>query len=179
MTIYGYARVSTDDQSCEIQVDKLTAGGAELIRSENVSGTSLEGRTELRNLMDFVRQGDTLLITRIDRLSRSIKDIQNIVSELDEKGVILRATEQPIDTGSATSKLFLNLLVCFADFETSIRKERQLEGIAKAKKLGVYKGRKRSVDAEKIRELRSSGMNPSAIAKSLGISRVSVYRYLD
>jgi DNA invertase Pin-like site-specific DNA recombinase len=101
MTIYGYARVSTDDQSCEIQVDKLTAGGAELIRSENVSGTSLEGRTELRNLMDFVRQGDTLLITRIDRLSRSIKDVQNIVSELDEKGVILRATEQPIDTISA------------------------------------------------------------------------------
>ena len=140
MVIYGYARVSTTDQDLSIQQDALLASGCEIVRSEKVSGTSRQGRTELRNLLDFVRKGDELVITRIDRLARSIGDLQDIVSELNEKGVVLRATEQPINTKSAAGKAFLSMLGVFAEFETNLRKERQMEGILKAKALGMSMG---------------------------------------
>jgi DNA invertase Pin-like site-specific DNA recombinase len=110
-----------------------------------------------------------------------MKDLQDIVHALKEKGVALKATEQPIDTASAAGKAFLDMLGVFAEFETNLRKERQMEGIAKAKAAGVYAkntGRKPSIDAEKVRELHAAGVGPAAIAKQLKLARSSVYRLL-
>lgn len=176
MTIYGYARVSTTDQDLTIQLELLTKAGCTIVRQEKVSGTSRNGRQELDTLMQFMQAGDTLMVTRVDRLARSIGDLQDIVRELKAKGVSLKVTEQPIDTSTAAGKAFLDMLGVFAEFETNLRKERQLEGIAKAKAAGVYKGRKPSIDVEKVREMYSAGIGATEIAKTLGIGRASVYR---
>jgi DNA invertase Pin-like site-specific DNA recombinase len=179
MTIIGYARVSTTDQSVEIQEVGLKAAGCEVIRSEKRSGLTTTGRAELETVLDFLRKGDVLMVTRIDRLARSIGDLQDIVRAVKAKGASLKATEQPIDTSTAAGKCFLDMLGVFAEFETNLRKERQLEGIAKAKAAGVYKGRPASIDASQIRQLKAEGMGPSKIAKTLGIGRASVYRALE
>jgi len=152
-----------------------------VVRSEKVTGTSTEGRQELATLLQFLREGDTLVVTRIDRLARSLRDLQNIVHDLRQRGVTLKATEQPIDTSTAAGKCFLDMLGVFAEFETNLRKERQMEGIARAKADGVYagKGRPASVDAVRVREMRAQGLGPTAIAKTLGIGRASVYRVLE
>lgn len=178
MTMLGYARVSTTDQDLTIQIGALKAAGCEVVRAEKVSGTSTEGRTELRTLLDFIRAGDVLVVTRIDRLARSVADLQDIVRMLRAKGASLRATEQPIDTSTAAGKAFLDMLGVFAEFETNLRRERQMEGIAKAKTAGVYKGRPASIRAEEVRALKEQGMGASAIARRLGIGRASVYRVL-
>ena len=174
--LYGYARVSSADQDLTIQQTALKAAGCRVIRAEKASGTSRNGRTELETLMQFLQSGDTLVITRIDRLARSMRDLQNIVYELREKGVHLKATEQPVDTGSAAGKAFLDMLGVFAEFETNLRRERQMEGIDAAKKRGVYKGRPRSINATEVRRLLDEGLGPSAVAKRLKIGRASVYR---
>ena len=179
MTVYGYARVSTSDQDLDIQIAALKAAGCDLIRSEKVSRTSTAGRAELRNLLDFIRKGDTLVITRIDRLARSIADLAGIVRELEAKGAALKATEQPIDTSSAAGRAFLQMLGVFAEFETAIRRERQLEGIAAAKSAGVYKGRPPSIKPEAIATLKAEGLGATEIAKRLQIGRASVYRVLN
>jgi DNA invertase Pin-like site-specific DNA recombinase len=133
----------------------------------------------LQTVLEFLRSGDVLMVTRIDRLARSIGDLQDIVRAVRAKGAVLRATEQPIDTSTAAGKAFLDMLGVFAEFETNLRKERQLEGIAKAKAKGVYKGRKPSVDVAQVRALKGQGLGPSAIAKALNIGRASVYRALE
>ena len=176
---YGYARVSTTDQDLTIQIDALKNAGCETIRKEKVSGTSIQGRNELNTLLEFLREGDELVVTRIDRLARSIRDLQNIVYDLDKKGVVLSATEQPIQTNTSAGKCFLDMLGVFGEFETNLRKERQMEGIAKAKENGVYKGRKPSVNIDKVKGLKESGLGASAIAKELNIGRASVYRALE
>ena len=178
MSLYGYARVSTLDQDLAIQRAALKAAGCEVIRAEKASGARRDGRTELQLLLDFLRSGDTLVVTRIDRLARSIGDLQDIVREMKAKGAILRATQQPIDTSTAAGKCFLDMLGVFAEFETNLRRERQMEGIARAKAAGVYKGRKPSIDVTAVRKLRDDGFGPSAIAKRLNIGRASVYRVL-
>ena len=177
MAVYGYARVSTDEQDLTIQREALTAAGCTIIREEKCSGTSREGRQELETLLAFLRAGDVLMVTRIDRLARSMRDLQNIVHDLRERGVALKATEQPIDTGNAAGKCFLDMLGVFAEFETNLRRERQLEGIAKAKAKGVYagKGRPRKIDREEVARLKAEGLNPTQIAKQLGINRTTVY----
>ena len=176
--LIGYARVSTTDQDLTLQRDKLSAAGCDPIREEKVSGTSMNGRIELEAILAFIRPGDQLVVTRIDRLARNIGDLQDIVRKLAAKGASLKAIDQPIDTGTAAGKLFLDMLGCFAEFETNIRRERQLEGIAKAKANGVYagKGRPRKVAADEVRKLQADGLGPTAIAKRLGIGRASVYR---
>lgn len=126
--------------------------------------------------MDFLRAGDALVVTRIDRLARSLRDLQNIVHELKQKGAYLKATEQPIDTSTAAGKAFLDMLGVFAEFETNLRRERQLEGIAAAKARGVYKGRPKSIDVAEIRRLLSEGAGPTKVASRMGIGRASVYR---
>jgi DNA invertase Pin-like site-specific DNA recombinase len=176
MTVIGYARVSTTDQNLGIQEAALKAAGCDLIRSEKRSGTNTAGRDELQTVLDFLRQGDVLTVTRIDRLARSIGDLQDIVRAVKAKGAALKATEQPIDTSTAAGKCFLDMLGVFAEFETNLRKERQLEGIAKAKANGVYKGRKATVDVAAVRQLHSEGVGPTEIAKRLGVGRASVYR---
>ncbi len=176
--LYGYARVSTTDQDLTIQERLLREAGCSVIRSEKKSGTTMQGRTELQTLIDFTRPGDTIVVTRIDRLARSIADLAAIVKLLQDRGVSLKATEQPIDTSTAAGRAFLQMLGIFGEFETAIRRERQMEGIAKAKAEGVYKGRPASIDADKVRALRDAGKGPSDIARELGIGRASVYRVL-
>src|SRR5689334_14265099 len=179
MASYGYARVSTTDQDLAVQEAALRAAGCEMIRAEKKSGTTTTGRSELQTLLDFVRKGDVIVVTRIDRLARSIADLAAIVRTLESKGVALRATEQPIDTSTAAGRCFLQMLGVFAEFETAIRRERQLEGIAKAKAEGVYKGRKPSIDAAQVRALAAEGLGGTEIARRLGIGRASVYRMLS
>jgi DNA invertase Pin-like site-specific DNA recombinase len=154
----GYARVSSTDQDLTIQRQRLFAAGCDPIRGEKVSGTSMTGRGELQSILTFIHPGDTLVVTRIDRLARDIGDLQNIVRTLETKGASLQATDQPIDTSTAAGKCFLSMLGVFAEFETNIRKERQLAGIAKAKAAGVYAGvgRPKAVDVEQIRKPKAS-----------------------
>ena len=181
MKTYGYARVSTDDQDLTIQREALLAAGCDLVREEKVSGqASAEDRVELNNLLEFLREGDQLVVTRIDRLARSMKHLQDIIHVLKEKGVSIRATEQPIDTSSAAGKAFMDMLGVFAEFETNLRKERQAEGIAKAKAKGAYKGRKATAKekSEQVFELADKGLKRTEIAETLEIGIASVYRIL-
>jgi DNA invertase Pin-like site-specific DNA recombinase len=179
MALYGYARVSTTGQDLTIQEQALRAAGCQVVRAEKVTGTRRVGRTELDLLMSFLHPGDTLVVTRVDRLARSIKDLQDIVYDLKARDVTLKATEQPVDTRTAAGKAFLDMLGVFAEFETNLRRERQLEGIAQAKAKGIYKGRKPSIDAAEIRRLRhEEKLGATTIARRLGIGRASVYRAL-
>jgi len=179
MALYGYARVSSADQDYSLQEQALKQAGCDVIRAEKASGTTRNGRTELDLLLEFLRPGDTLVVTRIDRLARSIKDLQDIVCTLKEQGITLKATEQPIDTRSAAGKAFLDMLGVFAEFETNLRRERQIEGIAAAKSRGVYRGRKPSVDTAEILRLRSEEkLGATEIARRLGVGRATVYRAL-
>lgn len=178
MNSIGYARVSTTDQDCALQEEALSKAGCNIIRSEQVSGTSRDGRKELDTVLAFLREGDALVVTRIDRLARSVADLEGIVREIQAKGAYLRCLEQPVDTSTPAGKAFLQMLGVFAEFETALRKERQLEGIAKAKAQGVYKGRKPSVPVGEVTRLYGEGVSPSQIAKRLGVGRTSVYRAL-
>jgi DNA invertase Pin-like site-specific DNA recombinase len=178
MTNIGYARASTADQDLDIQLAALKAAGCNPIRAEKRSGASMKDREELKTVLEFLREGDTLTVTRIDRLARSIGDLQDIVRKLRAKGVELKATEQKVDTSTAAGKAFLDMLGVFAEFETNLRSERQLEGIAAAKAKGVYKGRPAKIKAEAIADLKAEGLGASAIAKRLKIGRASVYRVL-
>ena len=177
--IYGYARVSTTDEDLSVQLEALKKYGCGNIRQEKVSGTSMQGRDELKVLLDFMRDGDELVVTRGDRLARSVRDLQNIVYDLNKRGINISATEQPVDTKTSIGKCFLDMLGVFAEFETNLRRERQMEGIEKAKEKGVYKGRKPSINVNAVKELKEKGMGASAIAKELGIGRASVYRALE
>lgn len=162
-----------------MQVAALRAAGCHVICEEKKSGATREGRAELTTLLEFVRAGDAIVVTRIDRLARSLKDLQDIVHELKARGVALKATEQAVDTGSAAGKAFVDMLGVFAEFETNIRKERQRDGIDAAKARGAYRGRKREVDPARVLELRAAGLGPSQIARELKCGRTSVYRALE
>ena len=176
----GYARVSSTGQSLEVQQDQLSAAGCEKVFAEKRSGTSMTGRQALEDAIEFAREGDTLIVTRLDRLARSGSDLQNIVTRLNAKGVGFRCLQQgAVDTTTGMGKLVLGILGAVAEFEADIRKERQLEGIAKAKEAGVYKGRKPTVNVEAVKGLKVSGKGPTEIAKELGIGRASVYRALE
>lgn len=176
----GYARVSSTGQSLEVQEEQLQAAGCGRVFSEKRSGTSLNGRQALEDAIEFAREGDTLLVTRLDRLARSGSDLQNIVTRLNAKGVGFRCLQQgAVDTTTGMGKLVLGILGAVAEFEADIRRERQMEGIAKAKDAGVYRGRKPSVDVSAVQALRAAGKGPAQIAKELGIGRTSVYRALE
>jgi DNA invertase Pin-like site-specific DNA recombinase len=179
MAIVGYARVSSVGQSLDVQFEQLKDGGCDKIFSEKVTGTTTKGRSQLALALDYLREGDVLVVTRMDRLSRSLTDLRLTVDGLTSRGVGFRALQQSgIDTTRPEGKLMLAMLGAFAEFETDIRKERQLEGIARAKAAGVYKGRKPSVPVAEVRRLSAEGLGPTAIAKRLGIARASVYRGL-
>jgi DNA invertase Pin-like site-specific DNA recombinase len=180
---FGYARVSTADQDLSIQRQALLDAGVPeaLIFSETASGTSTDGRDELARLLAMLRGGDVLHVARIDRLARSMHDFARIAHDLKSRGVGLRVTQQGIDTtvGGPVGALTMNLLAAFAQFETEIRRERQLEGISKAKMAGVYKGRKPNVSRAQVKELRDMGFGPSQIARKLNCGRTTVYRVLE
>lgn len=177
--LVGYARVSTEDQDYQLQVDALVAAGCSKVFTEKQSGTSVKGRGQLEACLEYLREGDTLMVTRVDRLARSIMDLQNLVHELKAKGVALRATEQPIDTSSAAGKAFLDMLGVFAEFETNLRKERQMEGIRKAQSQGKYKGRASVLTDETLGKLKAGledGLKEGALMELTGLSRASLYR---
>jgi DNA invertase Pin-like site-specific DNA recombinase len=180
MARLGYARASSASQSTDLQVSALKAAGCDIIRSEKMSGASRNGGEELETLLRFIRKGDELCVTRIDRVARSVADLQDIVRELQSKGAFLVATEQPmVNMKSNEGRLFLGLLSLFSEFENSIRKDRQLAGIEAAKAKGIYKGRKPSIDRAELLRLRKRGMGATVIADKMGISRASVYRLLN
>lgn len=172
----GYARTSTAEQNLDVQVAALKAAGCGMIRTEQKSGASLDGRPELRTILDFIHPGETLVVTRIDRLARSMHDLQTIVARLKRKGAHLAATEQPVDTSTAAGKAFFDMLGVFAEFETNLRRERQAEGIAAAKHRGVYRGRPPKIDISGIKTLLSTGLSPTEVAREMGISRGTVYK---
>jgi DNA invertase Pin-like site-specific DNA recombinase len=178
-SLYGYARVSSADQNAEIQIAALKAAGCQPIRSEKVSGRSRDGRSELERLLDFVKDGDTLVVTKLDRLGRSTRDVLNLVHELEQKGASLRVLEPPVDTGGPMGKMVLTVLGMVAEMELGFIKERQRAGIEAAKAKGVYKGRPVTLDHAKVLELHRQGQGPTAIAKTMKCSRGAVYKVLN
>ena len=172
----GLARVSSVGQNLDRQIIALKEYGCEKIFEEKKSGAKAEGREVLREWIDFMRESDEAVVTRIDRCSRSVLDLQLIVRELEGKGVTFAATEQSIDTKTPEGKCFLNMLSVFSEFETSIRKERQMDGIRANK--DKFKGRGQTIDVKRIKQLKAEGLGATAIANEMGIDRTSVYRLL-
>lgn len=177
--LVGYARVSSNGQSLDIQNGALAKAGCEKVFAEKMSARSAKDRVELANALDFVREGDTLVVTRLDRLARSVGDLYRIIEQLTDKGVEFRCLQQSdVVTGTSTGKLMLAVLGAVAQFENDLRRERQAEGIAKAKAEGRYQGRKATIDPDAVKSLHEKGLGPSAIAREMGIARASVYRAL-
>lgn len=184
--IIGYGRVSTTDQGLGVQEDALRAAGCAKLFMEQVSGSSTKNRDELARCLAFAREGDTIVVTRVDRLGRSVSDLLRIIEDLAARGIHFRCINQPIfDVNEATSKLFFTLLAGFAEFETNIRRERQAEGIARAKAAGTYakRGAKPKWDSRKViaavRDLREKypGLGAAKCARLLGMPKRSLYRY--
>jgi DNA invertase Pin-like site-specific DNA recombinase len=161
-------------------VEALKAAGCHRVWEEKVSGTSRVSRAELESALSHLRKGDTLVVTRVDRLARSLRDLQNIVHDLKVRGVHLQATEQPIDTSTAAGKAFLDMLGVFAEFETNLRRERQLDGIAMAKAAGKYKGKAplKQELKDQVISLFKSGTKQVDIIKQVGVGRTSVHSIL-
>ncbi|MBU0583017.1 MAG: recombinase family protein [Alphaproteobacteria bacterium] len=175
--IIGYARVSTTGQNEAAQVDLLRRNGAtDELFIEKASGKSRDGRPKLAEAIRFARKGDVLMVTRLDRLARSVLDLHTIAKELQAKGVDLVVTEQSIDTSTPQGRLMFNMLGAIAEFETDLRRERQMEGIAKAKAEHRYKGRPVTVDGEAIRAALASGDKPASVARRFNVARSTVYR---
>ena len=182
-TIVGYARVSTSGQSLDIQLDKLKAYGCTKVFAEKRSGRQADSRPELQACLQFVREGDTLVISRLDRIARSILDLAKIADQLKKKGVALRVLDQALDTGTSEGRLMFSLLGAFAEFENDIRAERQRDGILKARDRGVTFGRKRvltSADREKIKLLREEDKySVPQLAERFNVGVATVYRALQ
>ncbi len=178
MALIGYARVSSVGQSLDVQRDKLTH--CDKIFEEKKSGTS-EKRPRLKACLEYVREGDALIVTRLDRLARSTLHLCQIAETLKEKGVDLQVLDQSINTADATGRLLFNMLGAINQFETEIRAERQMEGIHKAKQRGVTFGRQRKLsdqDVQGMKEKRGQGILIKDLMKDYGLSKASVYRYL-
>jgi DNA invertase Pin-like site-specific DNA recombinase len=178
----GYGRVSSEDQSLEIQTQQLLAAGCEESHLEKQSGTSLNKRTELEKALSRLRKGDALVVYRVDRLSRSPRDTLNILHRIEAASASLIIIDQKIDTSTPEGKAWLMMLITFAGFETDLRKKRQAEGIANKLAKGSFhkKTRESVIDKMKPRaeELLLAGLNKLEIAKRLGLSERSIYRLL-
>jgi DNA invertase Pin-like site-specific DNA recombinase len=181
--LVGYARTSTLDQKAglEAQHRDLNAVGCERIFTEQVSSVDAVRREQLQEALSFVRQGDTLIVTKLDRLARSVAHLMEILGQLEAKGVALRILSMGIDTNTPTGKLMLTILGGVAQFEREVMLERQREGIAKAKAEGKYKGRAPTAraKADEVLRLHKAGVGATEISKQLGIGRASVYRILS
>jgi len=178
MAKIGYARVSSVGQSLDVQIEKLESYGCDKIYKDKKSGTTAD-RFELKQCLDYVRDGDELIITKLDRLARSTLHLTQIADRLQNKGVELVVLDQHIDTGTPTGKLLFNMLASIAEFETEIRKERQIEGINKAKANGTKFGAKAKLTEDQIEQLKrdkEDGVLVSELIKRYKISKASVYR---
>ena len=180
--LIGYARTSTLDQSAGLEAQERDLGGAgcEKTFTEQVSSVDVKARTQLEAALGYVREGDTLVVTKLDRLARSVSHLLEILKTLEEKGAALRILDMGIDTSTPTGKLMLTVLGGVAEFERAIMLERQREGIAKAKAAGKYKGRKPTAMAQsaEVIALHRDGVGATEIAKRVGIGRASVYRII-
>ena len=176
--LIGYARTSTAEQvaGLEAQTRDLEMAGCSRIFSERVS--SVAQREQLGAALDYLRDGDVLCVTKLDRLARSMRDLLEIVAQIEAKGAGLRILAMNLDTTTATGRLMLNVLGSVAEFEREIMLERQREGVAKAKAAGKYKGRARTAmaKADEVKKLLAAGVTPTEVARKLGIGRSSVYR---
>jgi DNA invertase Pin-like site-specific DNA recombinase len=177
MAILGYARVSHIDMNIETQLEALTH--CDKIFQEKESGAK-DNRPQLKNLLDYMREGDVVEVTRLDRLGRSTSHLLKLVELFEEKKVSLRIQNINLDTGTATGKLMLTMLAAISEFERSLLKEKQLAGIERAKKAGVYKGRRATAmeKKEQVVKMVEQGMKKTHIAKELGMSLASVYNVL-
>lgn len=178
----GYARVSSTGQNLQSQLEALQKAGCEKIFQEKRSGTKTYNRPELQNALDFVRNGDTLIVTRLDRCSRNVKDLHQIIETLNNKEVGFKATEQEIDTTTSAGRLMIGLLSIVSAFETDLRAERQADGIASAKKRGVKFGGSPKLTEEDVLRIMDfqncTTMTNAAIAKEFGIARSTLLRYV-
>lgn len=178
--IVGYARVSTSDQKLDTQIDQLEAYSCERIFSEHFSGKSADKRQELLSALSFVREGDILVVTKLDRLARSAVDLGRISEQLEKQKVDLVVLNQNIDTSTPTGKLMFTMIGAFAEFERDLIRERCAEGIAKAKEKGVQFGRKRKLTDAKVQQLRadyqSGELSRVELAQKYGVSRATLYR---
>ena len=173
MALVGYARVSSVGQSLEVQEAKLVSAGCEEIFKEKRSGLDTV-RPKLAECLRYLRKGDTLVISRIDRLARSAEHLLSLVGDLEAKGVTLKVLDQSIDTSDAAGRAFLGMLAVFAQFETDIRRERQMDGIAKAREKGVKFGRKPALSPDQQAEanrMRAEGWSLQQIARHLKVSK--------
>jgi DNA invertase Pin-like site-specific DNA recombinase len=182
-TLVGYARTSTLDQTAglEAQERDLTAAGCTRIFREQVSSVDVVRRDALAEALAWLRPGDALVVTKLDRLARSVAHLVEILAQLEAKGAALRILAMGIDTATPTGKLMLTILGGVAEFERAIMLERQREGIAKAKAEGRYKGRTPTAraKADDVLRLHGEGVGGTEIARRLGLGRASVYRILD
>jgi DNA invertase Pin-like site-specific DNA recombinase len=182
LMIIGYARTSTLDQVAgfDAQIAELERAFCDKVFREQVSSVDVSARDQLAAALEFVRAGDTFVVTKLDRLARSVAHLMQIVEALGAKGVALRILNLGIDTSTPTGKLMLTMLGGVAEFERSIMLERQREGIAKAKAEGKYRGRKATARAksDEVLALSAAGLGPTKIAMQLGIGERSVYRIL-
>ncbi len=180
-SIVGYARTSTVDQiaGLEGQLRELQAAGCERIFQEQVSSVD-KSRPELERALDYVREGDILVVTKLDRLARSMPNLVELTAKLKAKGVELRVLALNLDTSTPTGKLMLNLMGSIAEFERELMLERQLEGIAKAKAEGKYHGRAPTArrKSDDVLRLKAEGKTADTIAAELKVSRSSVFRIL-
>src|SRR4051812_4828402 len=176
MARIGYARVSTIEQDLDTQLARLKAEGCEIVRSEKVSGASRDGRTELATVIEFLRPGDELVVTRLDRLGRDTRDVLNLIHECEQRGAHVTVLDPRVCTRGEMGHIVLTVLGMVAQMERRFIKERQREGVERAKERGGYKGGKRRLDHDEIRALRATGKSPAAIAQALGCSRMQVYR---
>jgi DNA invertase Pin-like site-specific DNA recombinase len=181
--IIGYARTSTLDQTAglEAQTRNLEGAGCEKLFVEQVSSVDTSARVKLAEALDYLRDGDVLVVTKLDRLARSVAHLLSVVETIETKGASLRILDQAIDTATPSGRMMLTILGSIAQFEREVMLERQREGIAKAKAAGRYKGRKPTAmaKAEEVRKLAAEGVKPLAIAKELGLGKSSVYRILE
>lgn len=179
---FGYMRVSTDQQVIDAQLDALTKAGVTEVFSEKMSGT-VASRPELEKMWAKLRAGDSVVITRLDRLGRSTKDLLNLLSDLEERGVALEVIEQSIDTRTPEGRLFFTMVAAFATFEADLLRARTREGLASARARGRFGGRPEKLSMDKkrsIAELYHGQKTPvSSIASQFGISRGTVYRYVE
>ncbi|SDK75121.1 recombinase family protein [Microbulbifer yueqingensis] len=176
----GYARVSTSGQKIETQALRLQEHGCSKVFQETYTGGSTTGRKALLGLLEYVREGDSVVVTKLDRLARSAMDLGQIASTLEDKKVDLVVLDQKIDTSSPAGKLMFNLIGAFAEFERDLIRERVQEGVNKAKEKGVQFGRKAKLTKQQLESLRNDfaegELSKGQLAEKYGLSRSSVYR---
>lgn len=178
MARIGYARVSTTDQDLTTQLERLAAEGCSIVRSEKVSGGSREGRVGLETILQLLCPGDELVVARLDRLGRSTRDVLNIIHEAEQRQAFVTVLDPHVSTRGDMSHLVMTVLGMVAQTERRFTKERQRDGIERAKAAGTHKGGKARIDAERVRGLSEAGLGPAAIAREIGFSRMQVYRLL-